>query len=450
MLLQKDVEKANLLNPEVYGRGSVDSELYFRRTTKSTSRICAFAAGVIVTSLCSAIVIVSGTRWPAAEQVEPAAPHLQRAFCADPYAEPGVLEFDHSDRLAARWRPYDGQNCPPAPDYTRLLRLACPSNLTATNQSITYAEELRRYTHLGQHRLPKVAFEGMSIEAIEQTYESQQALDELSFLRNKTVLILGDSVDRNSIEQLGEVTDQHVKITRYDSPLNTSLYAGFDPKGCPHSLHFERLNFKVVNGFHYGSDDSDTFAKSQPDWRAPGRFEERVDKLFAPMFGKEDSIADKPDFISFSSGLWDAAMAGRIDRFANRSTERPLSENDLAWYANRLHSMIAHIRATWDAPIWIRGMARPGEQHRYATHDFVGNTPDAEHTTNFFTDARAAQLIYVAKKVAKEANVPYYDFNAVWEGQQIYQAGVHPVTLPAFAAISQPLLHHLKMTFERD
>ena len=49
-----------------------------------------------------------------------------------------------------------------------------------------------------------------------------------------------------------------------------------------------------------------------------------------------DQLETPVSFISLHSGLWDLALFGRQDKFANRSTEHALSEVQMDWWMDRM------------------------------------------------------------------------------------------------------------------
>jgi len=165
--------------------------------------------------------------------------------------------------------------------------------------------------------------------------------DSISFLRKKrkhppTILLLGDSVDRNGLVHFCQLFKQNVSISLYSDitshpppPYPPDLtkehgpkYLGWDQRGLMHLCEIpfyhdeggERgVAVRVVNGFHYGMDALDEFnTPDHTDWHAPGRIEKRIDKLVLPAIeqlnerdgGKGDG-RDKIDLVQIHSGMWD-------------------------------------------------------------------------------------------------------------------------------------------------
>ncbi|GAA97905.1 uncharacterized protein L969DRAFT_105011 [Mixia osmundae IAM 14324] len=362
--------------------------------------------------------------------------------CANPYDESGYLNYDELDPLQARWEPFL-PDCPPPPDYLELLRLACPTDKTGTRDSEVFKTDQLRFRHYNLSGEPERRFRDMTVQQIEQTRESQEAFAKLSWLQNKTILILGDSVDRNALEQLAIMTDHTFTRTSYQQWNNETNPDGWDERGLPHRIHYQRLNLWIISHFFYGADDTDVF-EVQGDWHRPGKFEDRFDRLFKPFI--EDMLTSKrsPDFVSFHSATWDMARQGRIDKSTNKSTELPLTTEQRAWHRRRYTEMVTHVLDAWpETPMRIRGVHRVGEQHAQATGDFDWQTNNRINFTNFFTDVRVHQLAGIMEAVARSVEVPYYDLAHVWEGHQDRADGVHPKLYCGGAAINQPLFHHI-------
>ena len=121
----------------------------------------------------------------------------------------------------------------------------------------------------------------------------------LSFLKDRTILILGDSVDRNGLHHLAEM----LGLPRYPVPYDDfsakgKVPEGWDERGIPWVVEVPWLGLTFTNGFMYGLDDEDNF-KQQPDWHPPGKAEDRIDQLFKVHASQLDY---PPSFISLHSG----------------------------------------------------------------------------------------------------------------------------------------------------
>ena len=100
-------------------------------------------------------------------------------------------------------------------------------------------------------------------------------------------------------------------------------------------------------------DDTDDFSTSN-DWHKPGLAEDRIE-LFRTF---TDQLETPVSFISLHSGLWDLALFGRQDKAANRSTEIPLSEEQMDWWMRRMTCVsLPSTRRTWELICAYSGMS---------------------------------------------------------------------------------------------
>lgn len=78
-------------------------------------------------------------------------------------------------------------------------------------------------------------------------------MEQLSFLANRTILVLGDSVDRNGLEHLAVM----LGLPRYPVPYDDFSKKGFvppgwDERGIPWVVEVPWLGLTFTNGFMYG------------------------------------------------------------------------------------------------------------------------------------------------------------------------------------------------------
>ncbi|KAK4700615.1 hypothetical protein P7C70_g5630, partial [Phenoliferia sp. Uapishka_3] len=241
------------------------------------------------------------------------------------FDRPGRLLVNLTSPLHTHWRPLDEESCPPLPRYLPdLWKLSKgPSTPFPSARLSDYNEQYRlvQSSPLTRHR--KV---GLSPDGTE---------DAVAFLRKPragappTVLIIGDSVDRNGLVHFCQLLQQPVSIFMYgdienkvkmgteDLTINHGpRFNGWDQRGLPHMCEIPlamekwmkgkaRVALRVINGFHYGMDALDEFdTPDHPDWHKPGRLENRIDELFVPMLEQMGGI-EKVDLILLHSGMWD-------------------------------------------------------------------------------------------------------------------------------------------------
>lgn len=78
-------------------------------------------------------------------------------------------------------------------------------------------------------------------------------MDKLSHLVNKTILVLGDSVDRNGLQHLAEMLGLPRYVTPYDDATKKgSIPWGWDERGLPWVIEVPWLGLTLSNGFMYG------------------------------------------------------------------------------------------------------------------------------------------------------------------------------------------------------
>ena len=177
-----------------------------------------------------------------------------------------------------------------APDYLQPLRVADNSPLVPWpdwNGAMPVFE--RRETQKRElDHLPEMQIDVMREEAIRT----------ISSFRNSTVLLMGDSVDRNFVDQFAWLTQAVHGQESFDGrPLNTSDIKSW---GQPHTaLIGSGVNLKLANLFFYGALDEEDLFSSAPDWLAPGRAEDRIDALFKPY---ADRLEHPVGLIQFSAG----------------------------------------------------------------------------------------------------------------------------------------------------
>jgi hypothetical protein len=274
-----------------------------------------------------------------------------------PYDQPGYLTYDEVWPLKSNWIPFRSS---PAPDWLDIIRTAGDYRCILTP--------------FGEPRLPN---EGASASKREQA--RLEALQQVSHLQNTTILLIGDSVDRNTVDMTARNLAREVnhKVVHYQD-INARAE---DERGTAHILELpEPVGLTVANCFTYGAvsiyrriirmkyvstatllfqDDHDEF-NVQPDWFAPGRTEDRITQLCKPM---TDQLSRPVSFIQLHSGLWDLAYFGRLDKRnpdpAFRKADKPLTDEQMKWWHKRMRSTVQKIKETWPGvPIMIRGLPR--------------------------------------------------------------------------------------------
>lgn len=246
----------------------------------------------------------------------------------DAFAAPGRLLINLTSPLHTQWRPLNERVCPPLPDYLPALwQLSHGPHPLPANTPASYSEEFQ----LTQADLkPPTEYPPLD--------NSTLPVDPIGFLRDRratrgpvpTILVLGDSVDRNGLVHFCQLMRRNVSISHYhDITLHPRKalppdltrghgpkFDGWDQRGLPHLCEIpfyaealdrsgEKIAMRVVNGFHYGMDALDEFdTPDHGDWHKPGRIEVRIDELVLPMLDQMGGV-DAVDLILLHSGMWD-------------------------------------------------------------------------------------------------------------------------------------------------
>ncbi|SCV67021.1 BQ2448_5667 [Microbotryum intermedium] len=374
----------------------------------------------------------------------------------DALGSPGRLLVDLESPLKTEWRPIDEERCPPLPKYL---------------------SSLWTLTHGPDRKQPKFPVDAYSAEhrvyasdpypshwVTLSNHTSSASLDPndpISFLRKKrlqppTVLVIGDSVDRNGFVHFCQLFKRELSISHYHDikshppgalPADLTKghgpkFDGWDQRGLPHiceiPFHSDTnedgtdggVAMRVVNGFHYGMDALDEFnTPDHTDWHKPGRVEDRLKKLIVPFIEQLEGL-DKIDVVQLHSGMWDLALFGMQDDKTKWSLTVPLTPDQLAWWQERMRQTIRHVR-------WLFPKDRVVYRKLHRTDDTVAGT---QYITNC---ERVNQLRHLQEEVARSEGLPIFDFGHLLEGYQHFQEKVHPVLIPGGVMYAQNLIHQL-------
>ncbi|GAA5822948.1 hypothetical protein JCM11251_004432 [Rhodosporidiobolus azoricus] len=275
----------------------------------------------------------------------------------DALHQPGRLLINLTSPLHTYWRPFADTTCPPLPKYLPALWTLTHGEDRPYPQ---YQASLfsREYQLVAAEKLPK-----SSIPALPPS-----SFDPIPFLRKRrfhppTVLVIGDSVDRNGLVHFCQLFRRNVSISHYHDirkhppgpyPQDLTMghgpkFDGWDQRGLMHKCEIpfadgSGVAMRVVNGFHYGMDALDEFnTPDHTDWHAPGRIETRIDELIVPAV-EQLGGTDKVDVVQLHSGMWDLALFGMQDDKNRWSLTVPLTPEQLAWWQERMHHTIWHVR----------------------------------------------------------------------------------------------------------
>ncbi|GAA5905084.1 uncharacterized protein JCM6883_004960 [Sporobolomyces salmoneus] len=320
---------------------------------------------------------------------------------------PGRLIMNLTSPLHTLWLPLNPKKCPPLPPYLPALWQLThgPDRKYPTYPSSTFPEE---YFSLSSEPLPSALHPLVH----PPRSSSNPKTDPIAFLRKKrlehppTVLVLGDSVDRNGLVHFCQLFKRNVTISHYHDisahppgPYPPDLTRGhgpkfdgwdqrglmhmceipfFDPKNPQREATGGPIAMRVINGFHYGMDELDEFnTPDHTDWHAPGKIEKRIDQLVMKAV-EQLGGPDKIDLVQLHSGMWDLALFGMQDDKHRSPLTTPLSAERLAWWQERILHTIYHVRQKFPrAKLIFRKLHRtddvePGTQ--YITNLYVSTS----------------------------------------------------------------------------
>ncbi|KAI7939727.1 hypothetical protein MJO29_014463 [Puccinia striiformis f. sp. tritici] len=147
---------------------------------------------------------------------------------------------------------------------------------------------------------------------------SAQLLDnpdapELQFLKNRTVIFVGDSLDRNEVYHLAQETfgpEYHKFLMPEDTPEIDS------PSHQSHRIGLgvhPKLGLTVANWFLMSVDiDSPMTSFFHAGEDPPQLFEGRFEKFYEPLITKTTLLKSPPDMVVFNSGLWDLVYLSNL------------------------------------------------------------------------------------------------------------------------------------------
>ncbi|KDE06702.1 hypothetical protein MVLG_03048 [Microbotryum lychnidis-dioicae p1A1 Lamole] len=352
----------------------------------------------------------------------------------DALGSPGRLLVDLELPFETEWRPIDEERCPPLPKYLSAL-------WTLTHGPDRTQPKFPVDAYSAEHRVfASDPYPSHWVTLSNRTSSaSLNPNDPVSFLRRKrsqppTVLVIGDSVDRNGLVHFCQLFKRELSISHYHDinshppgalPADLTKghgpkFDGWDQRGLPHICEIpfhsdtresgtDGVAMRVVNGFHYGMDALDEFnTPDHTDWHKPGRVEDRLEKLIVPFIEQLGGL-DKIDVVQLHSGMWDLALFGMQDDKTKWSLTVPLTPDQLAWWQERMRQTIRYVR-------WLFPRARVVYRKLHRTDDAVVGT---QYITNYF--------------------------GHLLEGYQHFQEKVHPVLIPGGVMYAQNLIHQLEL-----
>lgn len=131
-------------------------------------------------------------------------------------------------------------------------------------------------------------------------YPRLKTRDEVDYLRNRTVLVLGDSIDRGLVVFLGDVPGAVHDMRSEEDPDRVVPFSGGTlENGLPRHTTLPDLNFHISNFFLYGLDEQALWS-SHPSFLPPFILADRWKMIESNWQSRSDS-----DIVILQAGIWD-------------------------------------------------------------------------------------------------------------------------------------------------
>ncbi|KAI5480582.1 hypothetical protein MNV49_000278 [Pseudohyphozyma bogoriensis] len=319
---------------------------------------------------------------------------------------------------------------------------------------------------------------------------SEHPTSDFSWLRNRTALIIGDSVSREHVENFcqlmgreTEVIRKHHKYSPSPSPVRGPAKAGHPidkparlgargfrvvrDASLPRMCYIPEYDFMLVSVFHFGLDQEDYWRGSRmPQYAAPGMFEHRLSDVIQPLIAnlRADGRASAPDYVEVTSGTWDLARWAEQDMDEQKDTETGLTQDRVTWFRFRVGQMLERVRTAFPqakAKTW-RTMHYPLDQvaeHEYfmdkitsrPTNASIDNQtpPSFAHNRIYQLDQAVRSLIQPTVTESGSVPGPHADFRmnewgTIMKGHDAHQKDrLHGDPLPGGYVWSDVMLYEL-------
>jgi len=274
---------------------------------------------------------------------------------------------------------------------------------------------------------------------------------ELEFLRNRSVIMIGDSIDRNLVTHFGRRglagTKGHHKF--FETPDQAHIMT---PRLESHRIgmaYLPELNFTVYNWFlmGLGVKSEVPFFHAREDM--PQQFESRLETFFLPLL--RANLMAKPDLIVFNTGFWDLEYLARTRtahydlpdiqprtnegptnlKIINLGDGNPLSLTELAYHRVRLRAflkmLIDSLKSIYDDPHYRRDQKNSNYLDRPVEIMYRSMQLGNATLTNAFAAERIHQLEESNRLVLKEFNIKIMEWGKMTIGldSQLDDPSIH-------------------------
>lgn len=252
--------------------------------------------------------------------------------------------------------------------------------------------------------------------------------EDIPGLRDKTVVLFGDSVDRELMTYTCDLAGGYVNQTfqdDHDNLWNTTTRP-WAPNCFPRICTVPQYNLRMVNYFMYGLDSEGVWSDKSSNFWGPFTWRERFD-MFVASYKNTLHRGDSPDVIFFNSGLWDFARIDRIGMRANESETLSYNVTTVNTYRTELAAMVARLREAFPESALVY------RESHYPHVVFNGRYSKADRPRQLrYAAQKLDQLNHVAADLMRRARVRFWAMGQLTRGlrkNELFKDDVHPGNL---------------------
>ncbi|GAA5947445.1 hypothetical protein JCM3765_001680 [Sporobolomyces pararoseus] len=305
----------------------------------------------------------------------------------------------------------------------------------------------------------------------------------IKFVQNRTIVLYGDSIDRDHNEHLCQFLSGWHEMIGRDHPLSPPTPPGQEipPVGYanfmngkrewpdwlqsrPWVCHVPKLNFRIVNVFHYGFQEPEFdngYIMTHPHFYPPATVEERFSQVLVPLLeglSKRYNISAVPDILSVAPGFWSQLRQSVADQSAQKvalekgmSLEeakvkfdpwRSMSQGEKKWFEGRMYEILRHCARGWKCGKDVYGKkVRP---------TILWRAPHPIKETNTVPFSRTVTVDQIGRSVVADL---IEESRAAWTGASTWKAWSRQISAKALGwkkeskneALNEDFLHRLRV-----
>lgn len=261
-------------------------------------------------------------------------------------------------------------------------------------------------------------------------------------LKDKSVLFIGDSVDRQNAAFSCEMIGQDVKVTYQRDYKDEVTDPGKMSGGHPRYCYSPEYNMTLSTFFFFGFDTDEIWHDKKKSYLLPGGVWERMKLL-------EEIVESRPhhndlELIVLNVGFWELARYDRLDGYAGITESIYLTEEQVREYVVNLEKFVLEVQKILpNSRIVFRQMHSPRAQQG----SFFNDGTSDRH--NRFHSNKVRQLNSAAKHVMDQMGLEFWhvgDFvRAIPENQYMFD-DLHPGPIGAAMLWGNSILEYLART----